>query len=221
MDRPWQLPAAALMGWLMLMLFGIATFVALALLRVPRLLWSMAGAALMLGATGYALQGRPMLAGVPANGKPATQVIDPALADLRAQMFGRFGAESAYLTAADALSRAGSPRYEVDSLLGGIRGTPGSVQLWTALGDALARHDGGRLSPAAVLAFDHARQLGPGHPGPWFFLGVAQLRGDDPLAAQRSWRKALALTSPDASYRDELAKRVELLDRLIGAIEQP
>ncbi len=208
------------MGWLMLVLLGITTFAALALMQVPRLLWSMAGAALMLGATGYALQGRPMLTGTPASGKPETQVIDPALADLRAQMFGRFGAESAYLTAADALSRAGSPRYEVDSLLGGIRGTPDSVQLWTALGDALARHDANRLSPAATLAFNRAHGIEPRHPGPWFFYGVARLRAGDPVAAQRAWRKALALTTPDAPYRGELEKRIMLLDRLIGSIEQ-
>ncbi|GAA3719333.1 hypothetical protein GCM10022268_29480 [Sphingomonas cynarae] len=209
------------MGWLMLILIGIATFIALALLRVPRLLWSMVGAALMLGATGYALQGRPMLVGLPATGKPETRIVDPVLADLRAQMFGRFGAESAYLTAADALSRAGSSRYEVDTLLGGIRGTPDSVQLWTALGDALARHDGGRLSPAAILAFDHAHRLEPRHPGPWFFFGVARLREGDPVSAQRSWRKALTLTTPDAPYREDVEKRIRLLDRLIDAIEQP
>jgi len=209
------------MGWLMLILLGIVTFAALALLRVPRLMWSMAGAALMLGATGYALQGRPMLIGSPATGKQDTQVIDPALSDLRAQMFGRFGAESAYLTAADALSRAGSPRYEVDSLLGGIRGTPDSVQLWTALGDALARHDGGRLSPAATLALDRAHQIEPRHPGPWFFYGVAQLRAGDPLKARQAWRRALSLTTSDAPYRGELEKRVMLLDRLIDTIEQP
>ncbi len=209
------------MGWLILAVIGIATFAGLALLRLPRLLWSMAGAALMLGATGYALQGRPMLPGQPATGKRETQVIDPALSDLRAQMFGRFGQESAYLTAADALSQAGSPRYEVDSLLGGIRGTPDSPQLWTALGDALARHDGGRLSPAAMLAFERAHQIEPRHPGPWFFYGVAQLRAGDPIKAQAAWRKALSLTTPDAPYRGELEKRTVLLDRLIGAIEQP
>ena len=209
------------MGWLMLILIGVATFAALALLRVPRLLWSMVGAALMLGATGYALQGQPMLAGLASTGKRETQIVDPALADLRAEMFGRFGAESAYLTAADALSRAGSPRYEVDTLLGGIRGTPDSMQLWTALGDALARHDGGRLSPAAMLAFDHAHRLEPRHPGPWFFFGIAQLREGDPVSAQRSWRRALMLTAPDAPYREEMEKRIRLLDRLIGAIEQP
>ncbi len=209
------------MGWLALFSLGIVAAAALVLLRVPRRLWSMIGAALMLGATGYALQGRPMLPGVPASGKAETQVVDPAMVELRTQMFGRYGTESVYLIAADALSQAGSPRYEVDSLLGGIRSTPQSVQLWTALGDALSRHDGGRLSPAATLAFDHARQIEPRHPGPWFFLGVAQFRAGDPLAARRSWRRALSLTAPDAPYRAEVAKRLDLLDRLIETTEQP
>ena len=209
------------MGWLALILLGIAVAAALVLLRLPRLMWSMIGAALMLGATGYALQGRPMLAGAPASGGGETLVVDSDLVDLRTQMFGRYGTESLYLIAADGLSRAGSPRYEVDSLLGGIRGAPQSVQLWTALGDALARHDGGRLSPATTLAFDRARQIEPRHPGPWFFLGVAQIRAGDPLVARRSWRRALALTTADASYRPELVKRLDLLDRLIEATERP
>ena len=46
-------------GWLWLALLGIVTFAALAAMRVARPLWSLIGAALMLGAIGYAWQGRP------------------------------------------------------------------------------------------------------------------------------------------------------------------
>ena len=49
------------MGWLTLAILTLAAFGALVLLRVPRLLWTMVGAALMLGAAGYAWQGRPTL----------------------------------------------------------------------------------------------------------------------------------------------------------------
>ena len=51
------------MGWLALLLIGAGSFALLVALRVDRLLWSFAGAALMLGATGYALQGSPTLPG--------------------------------------------------------------------------------------------------------------------------------------------------------------
>ena len=204
-----------MMGWISLVVLAAAAFGALIALRVPRLLWSMVGAALMLGATGYALQGSPALPASPVLPDRNSLVVDEALANLRTDIFGRYGADSAYLTAADALSRGGNPRYEVEALLGGIRTSPKSVQLWTALGDALARHDR-QLSPASRFAFDRARQLEPANPGPYFFLGVAQLRSNDFLAARDSWRMALAKTPDDAPYRTAIAQRLALLDRLLS-----
>jgi cytochrome c-type biogenesis protein CcmH/NrfG len=204
-----------MMGWIALVVLAAAAFGAMIALRVPRLLWSMVGAALMLGATGYALQGSPALPASPVLPDRNSLVVDEALANLRTDIFGRYGADSAYLTAADALSRGGNPRYEVEALLGGIRTSPKSVQLWTALGDALARHDR-QLSPASRFAFDRARQLEPANPGPYFFLGVAQLRSNDFPAARDSWRMALAKTPADAPYRAAIAQRLALLDRLLS-----
>lgn len=207
------------MGWIALVLLAGAAFGALALMRVPRLLWSLLGAALMLGAVGYAWQGRPTLPGRPTASDTQTLLADPALIELRTQMFGRFGAEGAYLVAADALARSGSGRFEVQAILGGIRTNSKSAQLWTALGDALARHDGGRLTAPAQFAFDQARRLDPRHPGPLFFLGLAQIRSDDFAAAETSWRRALALTHPDAGYRPVIAERLLLLERLRRMME--
>jgi hypothetical protein len=199
------------MGWLMLLALAAAAFASLAWLRLSRLLWSMAGAALMLGATGYALQGRPMLSGSPARPDNRPMGIDPGLIELRTQMFGRYGMEGAYLTAADAVARSGAGSYEVQALLGGIRSSPKSAQLWTALGDALVRHDGGRLSAPARFAFDQAIRLDPRHPGPRFFLGLAQVRAEDFEGAEVSWRQALDRTSPKAGYRPAIAQRLALL----------
>ena len=202
------------MGWIALLLLAGVAFGALAWLRVPRLLWSMAGAALMLGAPGYALQGRPALPGAPA--RPDTQAVgnEQGLLELRTQMFGRYGAEGAYLTAADAVARSGSSAYEVQVLLGGIRGAPKSEPLWTALGDALARHGGGRLTAPARFAFDQAIRLDPRHPGPRFFLGLAQVRAEDFEAAEASWRQALARSAFNAPYRPAIAQRLALLSAL-------
>ena len=198
----------------MLLLLAGGAFAALVRLRTPRLLWSMAGAALMLGATGYALQGRPLQPGAPARPNARTVGNEEGLIALRTPMFGRYGVEGAYLTAADAVARSGSSAYEVQVLLGAIRGAPKSAQLWTALGDALARHAGGRLSAPARFAFDQAIRLDPRHPGPRFFLGLAQVRAEEFEAAEASWRQALARTAPDASYRSAIAQRLVLLDRL-------
>lgn len=206
------------MGWLMLAALVVAAFAALVLLRVPRLLWSMIGAALMLGAAGYALQGRPTLPDRPASGGDRAELPDQGLIELRTQMFGRYGAEGAYLTAADAMARSGSTRFEIQAILGGIRGAPRSAALWTALGDALTRHDRGQLSAPARFAFDQAIRLAPREPGPRFFLGLAQVRGNDFAAAERSWRQALALTAPTAQYRAAIVDRVTLLARLRAAM---
>lgn len=208
------------MGWAMLALLLAVAFAALVVLRVPRLLWSMAGAALMLGAAGYALQGRPTLPGQPARPDMRASVPDEGLIDLRTKMFGRYGADSAYLIAADAMARSGSPRFEVQAILGGIRGAPNSAALWTALGDALVRHDRGQLSAPARFAFDQAIRLAPREPGPRFFLGLAQVRGNDFAAAERSWRQALTSTAPNASYRNAIAERITLLARLRTAMDE-
>jgi hypothetical protein len=207
-----------MMGWIVLAVLMLATAVALVLLRVSRLLWSLAGAALMLGATGYAVQGRPGMAGHPVNPAAIVTGVDPALIDLRTQMFGRYGSDGAYLVAADALARSGSSDYEVQAILGGIRAAPGSVALWTSLGDALTRHDR-QLSAPARFAFDQARRLDPRHPGPLFFLGLAQVRGQDFAGAALSWHRALTLTPVDASYRGAIRERVALLDRLRGMMD--
>jgi cytochrome c-type biogenesis protein CcmH len=81
----------------------------------------------------------------------------------------------------------------------------------------LALHDGGTLSPSAEFAFRRAIALAPKHPGPYFFLGVADIRAGQLAAARAAWAQALALTPPDASYRKEIADRLALLDRFIAA----
>lgn len=207
------------MGWLVLLLLAGGAFAALLLLRVARPLWSLAGAALMLAATGYALQGSPGLPASPAT--PDTRLLgsDEAITELRGQMFGRFGVDGAYLTAADALARSGSARYEVEAILGGLRRDGTSVQLWTALGDAIARHDR-QLSPAARLAFDRAASLDPRSPAPSFFRGLAQLRMNDFDRAEASWSRALAMTATDAPYRPAIASRLDMLRRLRAAVGQ-
>ncbi len=204
------------MGWVMLALIATAAAAALVALRVGRLLWSMVGAALMLGAAGYAWQGRPALPASPARPAALLAADDPSLIDLRERMLGRFTADAAYLTAADAMTRAGEPRAAVTALLGGLNRYPRSVMLWTALGTALAAHDGNRPSPPALFAFRQAIRVAPQHPAPRFFLGLAYARADDFPAARAEWARALALSPRGASYREPIAVRVMLIDRLLA-----
>lgn len=204
------------MGFLTLFLLGGIAATALVLLGVRRPLWSLIGAALMLGAIGYTLQGRPFLRARPARPNATVSPVDPAFIDLRDRMLGRYTAQGAYLIAADAMQRGGENGLAVRALLGGIRRYPDTLMLWVALGDALARHDGNRVSPPALFAFQHAARLAPDHPAPPFFLGVARLRAGEFAAARPLWARALALSPPQASYHRDIADRLALLDRYLS-----
>jgi len=203
------------MGWLWLVLLGIAALAGLVLLGLPRRLLSFAGAALMLGAAGYALQGSPGLPAHDAVPSASTGQEDPQLIELRGRLFDRYSQDHAYEVAAAALARTGDERSAVRVYLGGVSRLPRSVALWTGLGGALAMHDR-QLSPAARLAFDRAMRLAPSHPGPPFFLGLAYVRADNFAAALPWWRRALALSPAGVTYREDIATRLALLERLVA-----
>jgi Flp pilus assembly protein TadD len=203
------------MGWLILVALGALAMGLAVLLGLPRRLWSLAGAALMLAGAGYAWQGRPTLAAA-APAPAAVRATDTdGLATLREQMWGRFTADGDYLVAADALARSGAHRAAALVALRGIRKIPDSALLWTGLGTALAENDR-TLSPPARFAFQHARRLAPQHPAPPFFAGLAAVRAGELEEARRQWRVALALTPPRAPYRGEIAGRLALLDQLLA-----
>lgn len=204
------------MGLFWLLALGLGAMAALAAFRPARPLWSLLGAALMLGATGYALQGSPMQPGRPATPNLAVAPEDPALLELRDAMLGRYTLDAAYLTAADAMTRTGDGESAIRVLLGGLDRIPKSFALWTALGSAMAAHDGNTLSPPARFAFEQAIRLAPRHPAPPFFLGLAHVRADDYAAARPYWARAAALSPEGASYRRDIDLRLALLDRLLA-----
>ena len=207
------------MGWIALGLIGVVAAAALWLLGVARPLWSFIGAGLMLGATGYAVQGQPDLPGHPVTAFARPIALDQGLIELRGDMLGRFTGEAAYLTLADGMTRAGNPKAAVQVMLGGVAYAPTNFVLWTWLGMAYAQHDGGAVSPAARLAFTQAMRLAPKHPGPPFFLGVALIQSGDFAAARPYWARALALTPPNVSYRAAIADRLAILDKYLAAVK--
>jgi Flp pilus assembly protein TadD len=220
MDRQRELPAAqaeaGLMGWATMLVIGTGTAGLLLAFGLRRGMWSIAGAALMIGAIGYAVQGSPGLAGHSVRADARGLEVDPGIAELRGAMFGRYGDDAMYFTTSDGLQRAGESESAVRLLLGAIHHKGGDPALWTELGTAIAAHDGGYVSPAAELAFHQAERLAPGHPGPWFFAGLAEVRAGDFAAARPLWARALALTPSQAEYRPEIAGRLELLDRYLA-----
>lgn len=203
------------MGWAALALIAFAATALLWRLGMGRSLWTASLAALTLGATGYALQGRPRLAAQAARPAALAGDVDPDLSALRLAMFGKYTYAETFFIASDGMIRAGSPGSAVRILRSGVEGAKSNAAVWTAMGSAYAAHDGETVSPAARLSFDRAMQLAPEHPGPPFFLGTAYVRAGDFRTARAWWARALALTPAEARYRPEIATRLALLDRLL------
>jgi hypothetical protein len=207
-------------GWVMLVLFGAAIFGALWISGVARTLWTTVGAALMLGAAGYAIQERAGLPGHPVEDNADPVAVYPQVIELRDQMLGRFTGDGAYLIASDALMRSGSRDTGARIVLMGANQYPRSLTLWTGLGTAIAQHDGGAVSPAARLAFDQATRLAPEHPAPPFFRGLAYVQSGDFRKGRAYWAQALALSPRAAPYREGIALRLAALDAMIAQTAQ-
>ena len=207
------------MGWAMMALIGIGAAGLLLALGVRRGMWSMIGATLMIGAIGYAVQGSPALPGYPVKADAQGIAIDPGVVELRGAIFGRYGDNATYLTASDALQGAGASESAARLLLGAIRHKGGDPALWTELGTVIATHDGGYVSPAALLAFRHASALAPTSPGPPLFEGLAYARAGDFARVRPLWARELALTPKDAPYRAGIVMRLGLLDRYLAMMQ--
>ncbi len=204
------------MGWLMLALVAALSGLLLWRLGLPKIVWTTTGAAMMLGATGYALQGAPSLPASPAKPQSAQLDVAPDILEMRGAFFGRFTGDAAYQTAADAMIRVSDPASAVRVTLGGINRNPRSVALWTELGSVLVTHDAGNVSPAALFAFRRAIQLAPRHPGPPFFLGLGYAQAGQFPEARLWWARSLELSPPGASTREKIKERLMLLDQFIA-----
>jgi len=206
------------MGWLLLFVLVVVSFSALWLMRVRGGLLTAALAALMLGASGYALQGRPSLGGSPAKGGEGGQV--QSLAEARHMFFGNFSPAEHWLVMADALARDGKTEDAVGLLQNAVGRYPTDAQLWVGLGNALVDHAHG-LTPPAEYAFRRAEQLLPRHPAPRFFYDLALARSggarpavEDMLALMRenpkaSWRPLVSYTLLAIVAHDEQQARRE------------
>jgi len=198
------------MGWLILLLLIAASAAALRLMKVPSGLLTAAAAALLFGAAGYALQGRPDMAGSPTPAVPTSDIAP--LTEARHAFFGNFSAEEAWLRMSEGLARAGDTENAVGILQNAVGRYPSSPQLWIGLGNALVDHAHG-LTPAAEYAYRRADELSPGYPAARFFYGLALARSGQREAAVAVWRDVLANAPPTASWRPLIEQGIAALDR--------
>ena len=185
-------------GWIVLGLAAAATLSLLFLLRLRGPALTLAAAALLFGAAGYALQGRPELPGIARS--PADSAPPLPLSGARHAFFGAFTPAERWLVLADAYARSGDTQGAAQILQTAVRTYPRDPELWTGYANALVDH-GHTLTPAARLAFGRATALSPDAPGPRFFLGLALLRSGDRAGAVTQWRQILAAAPADASWR--------------------
>jgi cytochrome c-type biogenesis protein CcmH len=200
-----------MMGWLTLTSLMAASIGLLWLLKVRGGLLTAALAALIFGAAGYAFQGSPGVRAAPANAAAERTYVP--LTAARHAFFGNFSAEESWVSMSEGLERGGDTEAAVGLLQNAVRRYPGSAHLWIALGNALVDHAHG-LTPPAQMAFQRAAELSPGYPGPPFFYGLALARSGDRAGAIAIWKRILANSPKDASWRP-------LIELGVATLSQP
>ena len=180
----------------------------------------LAGAAVMLGLTGYALQGSPSLPGHPVAKAAEPDGFGEAITDRQQGMADRFGPAAQWIGMSDGFMRTGKTGLAAQALEKGLEKYPDNVDLWVGLGNALVAHGGGMMSPAAALAFDEAARRDPAHPAPPFFAGLAMAQSGDLKGAATVWGQLLDRSPADAPWRPDLEMRLSQLRQAMGP-EQP
>jgi cytochrome c-type biogenesis protein CcmH len=197
------------MGWAILLLLFALSVGALWLFGVRGGLLKAAAAALLLGATGYAVQGPPWLPGAPAEGTQGRGLVP--LTEARHAFFGDFSPEESWMRISEALARDGDTEDAVGILQNAVGRYPTDEQLWIGLGNALVDHAHG-LTPPAEFAYQRAAEVAPGRPAAPFFYGLALARSGDRAAAVEIWKRILANTPPNDSWRPLIERGVQTLD---------
>ncbi|HZG44664.1 MAG TPA: cytochrome C biogenesis protein [Allosphingosinicella sp.] len=194
-------------GWIAMLLLAAA--VTLGLWRWVRRdmgLMQLLAAALLVALAGYAMQGRPGLAGAPKAQAAPTMKRPSDFAQLRRGLLGEFDRAGAWLTVAEASAQSGNTLSAVKMLQGQLEQSPRDMDLWLGLADALIQHAGGLLTPSAEMAFNRAAQVAPDHPAPRFFYGLAVARMGQFEAAEGLWREVLAMPQVTENWRNVVAQ---------------
>lgn len=204
-----------MIGWFILLALIAISLGLLWVLRVRGGLLTASAAALLLGASGYALQGSPGLPGADAQGGSAHDFL--SLTDARHAFFGTFTPAESWLRMSEALERDGDSEDAVGILQNAVKRYPGDPQLWVGLGNALVDH-ARSLTPPADLAYKRAEELTPGYPGPLFFRGLALARSGDRQGAVALWQSILKTAPAKADWRPLVEQGVTALSQQPSAI---
>ncbi len=197
-------------GWFALGLLSVLSLSVLVFfVRSSKGLWQVAAAAVLLGMTGYALQGRPSLPATLAKPLEASAVGATQLVEIRADMDQSFGSAKRWLVTADSFAKQGDYSLSASYIQSGLRADPQNADLWSALGLQLMLASEGQMSPAAQLAFDKARAIRPKYPAPYYFAGLARLFAGDLDGAILLWEKTVSLATPNAKWKTRIESQLQ------------
>ena len=196
-------------GWIALALLAAFSLAGIILLgRLGKGYWQLAAAAILLGVTGYALQGRPSVASSPAKPRAAKEDAAVQLVAMRADMDQSFGGAKRWLVTADSFANQGDYTLSASYIQAGLKQNPKDPDLWSALGLQLMLASNGEMSLPAQLAFDKARAIRPNYPSPYYFAGLSRLFRGDVGGAILFWEKTLSLATPNAKWKSRLESQL-------------
>lgn len=206
------------MGWAIAIGIAVVTFCVLVFaVKLPRGGREFAAAALLIGLSGYALQGSPSEAGSPTPPRETEETGQAALIEARQAMGNKFGEGRNLLVTADAMARRGQFATAAGILKVALQDSPSDPDLWLALGNALVGHSGGIITPASLYAFQRAADIAPEHPGPPFFTGLALAQSGQFEDARAIWQELMNRPGdPEEAWRADLAARIQRLDAIIA-----
>ncbi|MBS0481002.1 MAG: tetratricopeptide repeat protein [Proteobacteria bacterium] len=210
------------MTWVMVTMMIAAAFAVIALvLKAPRKGWEAIGAALMLGAAGFAWQAHPNQPAAPKAPEPTSQISGATLVEARKQLDTRPGQPAnSWTVIADGLARNGQFGDAAGVVLAAVQKDPNNADAWLALANDLVAHADGVLTPAAQYAYGRAAAADPRHPGPAFFMGLALATNGKLAEGRAMWADLLARAPADAPWRADLAARLARLDAFIASQRQ-
>lgn len=205
------------MGWIIAITLALLLLVAMLLVgRLPRTAWEITAAALLLGLAGYAWQGNPSLRGSPRAAEKVAIPFDEAKAEQRRGLADRYGPAAQWLVLSDGYGRRGQTKEAANVLLSGLKVTPGDANLWLGLGNALAAHGGGMLSPGADYAYRQAARLDPDAPAPRYFYGLALAQAGQLQAARDQWAPLAASAPDDSEIKGQLEANIARIDAMLS-----
>ena len=208
-------------GWIALGVLAALSLAALVVIgRLKKGYSQLAAAAILLGMTGYALQGRPSVKSAPAKSLAAKEDAAVQLVDMRADMDQSFGGAKRWLVTADAFAKQGDYKLSASYIQAGLKQNPNDPDLWSALGLQLMLASNGEMSLPAQLAFDKARAIRPNYPAPYYFAGLSRLFAGNIDSAILLWEKTLSLATPNAKWKPRLESQLAGAKSLKAQVEK-